>query len=48
MRTDFPNLSFTNRGSVDLHPSGTHSAAIIGARTYLRTDLKTLTVDLLH
>lgn len=42
MQTSFPNLPYMNYGDAVLDPSGIHSAAKAGPRTYPRTDLQTL------
>jgi hypothetical protein len=43
MQTSLPDLPFTNYGDAVLHVSGIRSAAKYSARTYPRTDLRTLT-----
>jgi hypothetical protein len=43
MKTNLPDLPFTNYAKAELNPFGTHSSAKSGARKYPRTDLKTFT-----
>jgi hypothetical protein len=42
MQTSFPDLPFTNHGSMGLNPSGTRSFTGSTPRAYPRTDLQTL------
>jgi hypothetical protein len=43
MKTNLPDLPFTNYGKAELRPSGTHSTGKSALWMYPRTDLQTLT-----